>query len=623
MKGLTSVDLFSGAGGLTEGFRQAGYEVLASLDNWGPAADTHARNFPKTEMFHADILEFDPSELPRVDVLIGSPPCTEFSYANKGGHGNLTDGMRFVLRFLRFVHDLNPRYWAMENVPRLLQSLPQRVHLRKLGLGEDGFIEIPVRRILNSADYGAPQKRLRLFSGKFLVPEATHYGPGALDLRDGGLPWMTARDVLDTLPDPLAKEHPAEVTDPNYGFKIPLEELSDHFMDTVLTPEEVQINRKSKVDHSWYGRMRFPDPIDRPARTVMATQTGVSRETLVLEWLENGQRIYRRPTIRESACFQTFPITYQFWGRTAETRYKLVGNAVPPVLARAVARAIARKAGAEIPRSPSFVKHALEIPEPVVIARRRDGFHARRFPVDRKFRDHLPGSRMGGFRIDVDNLGFEGGGAVPRAATQPGTVPTHIRTWTTRLYLGSGKRTLALVPSFEQAIDQLAAVATTVDIRARAERLTVDLEGRIAPFAADGTTLQAIWAGKVRNKGKGPQALLWKLSELVDRHFPPERFEGQTGPISPTFPRTGRTEMPVRTAAFLLAARFATEVVERKAPGSSGGLRALEGFVEESGTTLTAHSTRTTPPAALKQLSSAFSAHAAARLSRQSALESA
>lgn len=94
VKPLTSADLFSGAGGLTEGFSQAGYDVLASLDNWGPAAETHRRNFPRTETFHADVLELDPLKLPKVDVLIGSPPCTEFSYSNRGGHGDLGLGMK-------------------------------------------------------------------------------------------------------------------------------------------------------------------------------------------------------------------------------------------------------------------------------------------------------------------------------------------------------------------------------------------------------------------------------------------------------------------------------------------------------------------------------------------------
>ena len=581
MKRLTSVDLFSGAGGLTEGFHQAGYEVLASLDNWGPAADTHLRNFPGTEMFHADILEFEPSELPDVDVLIGSPPCTQFSYANKGGAGDLNLGMKLVLRFLRFVYDMKPRYWAMENVPRLLQSLPPKVHLRRLGLKEDGFMDIPVRKILNSADYGAPQKRLRLFSGRFPVPVPTYYGPGALDTFEGGLPWKTAQNVLDILPDPLrGPSEGTEVTDPNYGFKIPVRELSDHFMNTILTPEEVQINRKSKMDHSWYGRMAFPDHTNRPARTVMATQTGVSRETLVLEWQKNGKKVYRRPTIREAAAFQTFPITFQFWGRTAETRYKLVGNAVPPVLAAAVARAIATKAGAPTPELPVVSKHNADLPHPVQVARRRDGFNARRFPVDRRFRDHLPGSRFRGFRVDIDNNSSEPISPRPRVAPAG---RQHFKTWTARLYIGSGKHLSCVVPTFEQSVIQLATCMTTSEQRKRAERFAADLERKIAPVLPDATTLQAAWAGKILRRDLGPQDMLWKLSEMVDRHFPPETFEELVGPVSPSFPKTGRYEMPVRTAAFLFAARFATEVVDKRPPGSTLGTKGLEEFTLQTG----------------------------------------
>jgi DNA (cytosine-5)-methyltransferase 1 len=581
MKHLTSVDLFSGAGGLTEGFHQAGYEVLASLDNWGPAADTHLRNFPSTEMFHADILEFEPSELPDVDVLVGSPPCTQFSYANKGGAGNLDLGMKLVLRFLRFVHDLKPRYWAMENVPRLLQTLPPKVHLRRLGLKEDGFLEIPVRKILNSADYGAPQKRLRLFSGHFPIPSPTHYGPGALDTFEGGLPWMTAQDVLSILPDPLRRPNSGtEVTDPNYGFKIPVDELSDHFMDTVLTQEEVQINRKSKMDHSWYGRMAFPDHTNRPARTVMATQTGVSRETLVLEWQKNGKKVYRRPTIREAATFQTFPVTFQFWGKSAETRYKQVGNAVPPVLAAAVARAIATKAGASVPDTPLVSRRNPDLPHPVVVARRRDGFNARRFPVNRKFRDHLPGSRYRGFRVDIDNSTLD---PIRAGDKKRPSGRSHFKTWTARLYIGSGKHLSSIVPTFEQTVNQMASCMVTADQRKRAERFAMDLEKNIAPILPDATTLQAAWAGKIVRRDLGPQDMLWKLAELVDWYFPPEKFEREVGPIAPAFPKTGRDEMPIRTAVFLLAARFATEVVNKRAPGSTLGRRGLEEFSLQSG----------------------------------------
>lgn len=619
LRQLTSADLFSGAGGLTEGFRQAGYEVLASLDNWGPAAETHRRNFPGSETFHADILEFDPGELPKVDVLVGSPPCTEFSYSNKGGHGDLALGLKLVLRFLRFVHDVRPRYWAMENVPRLAQTLPPRIHLRKLGLREDGFLDIPVRKVLNSADFGAPQKRLRLFSGKFPLPEPTHYDPSSIDVVMGSAPWVAAQDALRMLPDPLTPDKPpTEVTDPNYGFKIPTTELSDHFMDTVLTNEEVLINRKAKTDHSWYGRMTFPDRLDRPARTVMATQTSISRETLVLEWTRQGKTVYRRPTIRECAVFQTFPITYQFWGATAETRYRLVGNAVPPVVAAAVARAIAKKAGADIPPDPVLVKHCSDLTEPVGIARRREGFNLRRFPVDRKYRDHVPGSRTRGFRVDVDNVGSR----TNRTSVNRGTAPIHPRTWTVRLYVGSGKHLSCVVPTFEQTIDQLASCATTADQRARAERLAHELEGHLASWIPDATTLQAIWAGKVSRLRLGPPEVLWRLSQTVEKHFPRERFETVSGPISPGFPATGRDEMPIRTAAYLFAAGFATEVTNLKPPGETLGVAPLEQFAVQSGMVLGAARQKADVPHVGTLLAGAISARVSTgRLQRSGLLD--
>jgi DNA (cytosine-5)-methyltransferase 1 len=573
MRSLTSVDLFSGAGGLTEGFHQSGFKVLASLDNWRPAAETHAKNFPGTEMFHADILTFDPADLPPVDVLVGSPPCTEFSYANRGGHGDLDLGMRFVLRFLRFVHDLAPRYWAMENVPRLAQSLPSRIPLRRLGLRKAGSLDIPVRRVLNSADFGAPQKRLRLFSGRFPVPEPTHHSPIGTDGDHRGPPWRTVQDVLDLLPDPLGRGRDGDVTDPNYGFEIPVGQLSDHFMDTRLSLEEVRINRRSKMDHSWYGRMAFPDPTDRPARTVMATQSGVSRETLVLEGASGGRRAYRRPTIRECATFQTFPITYQFWGRTAEVRYKLVGNAVPPVLAAAVARGIARDAGVPLPRTPRVSRSSPELPPIVSLAGRRRPSGTRRFPTGRKFRDHIPGSRGRGFRVDLDNSGTRRFGG-PSSTRDPKGGRGR---WTVRLYVGSGKNVTQVAPGWEDVVDQLAACAATSDLRERAERLALDLERRLVPFLGDATTLQGVWVGQIARPELGPGMVVSRLAQIVDRHFPPVRFEGVAGPVTLSLASIRRTEIPVRTAAYLFAGRYATEVIDRRSAGEGQGKSALPG----------------------------------------------
>jgi DNA (cytosine-5)-methyltransferase 1 len=580
VRSFTALDLFSGAGGFTEGFRQSGIDMVAALDNWGPAADTHLRNHPKTEMFREDILEFDPSDFRKVDVLIGSPPCTQFSYSNKGGGGDISLGMKFVLRFLRFVHELEPRYWVMENVPRLLQSLPERVPLRRLGLKEDGFLDIPVRRILNSADYGVPQKRLRLFSGKFPLPVSTHAPPGSLATFGELLPWRPAKDVLGGLPDPLARHDPSlKVRDPNFELTLPLSQVSDHLMDTTLTDEEVLINRKAKTDHSWYGRMAFPDPVDRPARTVMATQTGVSRETLVLRWQRAGGGVFRRPTIRECASFQSFPISYQFWGRSAETRYKLVGNAVPPLMAAAVARALLAKTGRPVPALPLVQSEVDETPQPVQVAKRLQGFHPRRFPADRGFRDHVPGSKVAALRVDFDNglrtaamANVRTVGAPPTAAAAP-----HLVEWTARLYIGSGKRVTVIVPTLEQAADLFVAGLRGSDREESVGKFCADLakKSRSVP---DASTLQAVWAGKLVLRARGPANLLWEMADLVDATLPPESFHDLSGPVPPSFPDLGRDLIPVRISAVLLAAVYFAQLANSKLPLSTAGRRALERF---------------------------------------------
>ncbi len=355
---LTVIDFFCGAGGFSEGFSQMGFDVIYALDNWNPAVQTIRQNHPHTEVVKADVVDLDPSDLPKANVIIGGPPCTEFSYSKKGGGGDIKEGMRLVSRFLYFVQKLGPRWWIMENVPRLLNSLPQKIPLRKIGIDEDGHLEIPRRIVFNSADFGTPQKRLRLLSGRYPIPVQTHsQNPGTKTLT--GIrhePWMNMREVIEGLPNPLGRMNKESmITDPNYdSLTMPESGLTDHFMDTVMTNEEATKNKNAKMHHAWYGKMKFPDDLDRPSRTVMATQFNASRETMVIE-IKTGKfkGKYRKPTVRECACLQAFPITYQFNGSiNPTTKYKLVGNAVPVKLSAAMAKAILLEAGIEPPKEP-------------------------------------------------------------------------------------------------------------------------------------------------------------------------------------------------------------------------------------------------------------------------------
>jgi DNA (cytosine-5)-methyltransferase 1 len=359
MPRLKVIDLFCGAGGFSEGFRQMGFEVTHAIDNWNPALVAHRENQPEAETFKADIASLDPHQFPKPDVIIGGPPCTEFSGSKRGGGGDFAKGMKLVLAYFKFVHVLKPRWWVMENVPRLLQTLPHRVRLQDMGFAEDGFFDIPRREVFNSADFGVPQKRLRLISGKYPSPVQTHFEQSTLTL-DNLLyePWVPMKKVIRAFPNPIDKiPQNLMVQDPNYpAISIPAQKLEDHFFDNpkeaLMTIREAKRNKQQKVAHAYYGKMKFPDDLNRPSRTVMATQFNASRETMVIETKFNGKTRYRKPTVRECASLQSYPITYKFPGKTITTKYKLVGNSVPVKLSAAFAKSILIEAGEKVPVEP-------------------------------------------------------------------------------------------------------------------------------------------------------------------------------------------------------------------------------------------------------------------------------
>ena len=126
MKKLTVIDFFCGAGGFSEGFRQAGYEIIQGYDNWQPAINTFNHNF-KTESSVKNILDFKDSideinNLPNTDVIIGSPPCVSFSSSNISGKADKESGVTLTKVFLRIVavkkfqRDSQLKAWYMENV---------------------------------------------------------------------------------------------------------------------------------------------------------------------------------------------------------------------------------------------------------------------------------------------------------------------------------------------------------------------------------------------------------------------------------------------------------------------------------------------------------------------------
>lgn len=149
-------DLFCGAGCFSEGFRQAGFKICGGLDNNITALTTFQRNFPEATIFNYDILQFPFKLLPKhIDVVIGSPPCTEFSVGNI----NRTWDISLVEAFLDIVEKMKPKYYVMENVPDVVNAVnPLDMKFRG---------KFPTQLILNAHHFGAATLRTRFFGGKF------------------------------------------------------------------------------------------------------------------------------------------------------------------------------------------------------------------------------------------------------------------------------------------------------------------------------------------------------------------------------------------------------------------------------------------------------------------------
>jgi DNA (cytosine-5)-methyltransferase 1 len=322
---LTAIDLFAGAGGLSLGLKQAGVHVVAALDNSVDAIETHALNFPGTLHIVDDANNVNFESFKRIDIVAGGPPCQPFSVSGKQlGEQDTRD---LVPLFIRAVDQMQPRAFLMENVGGLTTTrfrpyLEKQVEaLRRLGY------DVSVA-VLDAADYGVAQHRERLFvvgirgGKKFRFPEPTH-GPR------GSQPYVAVRRVLEGCP----------VDEANTA--------------KVVYAKNPVLRKQWNAGMLLNGKGR-PLDMDQPAFTIPATAGG--NRTHIVDTagtlrayhaeLQAGGKARkgmvpgtRRLTVRESARIQSFPDAFTFVGAKSK-QYSQVGNAVPPGLAEAVARAL-------------------------------------------------------------------------------------------------------------------------------------------------------------------------------------------------------------------------------------------------------------------------------------------
>lgn len=476
---MKAIDLYSGVGGWSLGLKMAGVEVVESYEWWAPANETN-RNNNRHKALDQDIRKLDPSVVPLVEIVVGSPPCTQFSFANRGGQGDIEDGLKDIYKFFEVVDKVQPQFWAMENVPRVAAILDTEMRpggrlARFAHLADDMRIEV-----IKMEEFGVPQKRARCIAGNFDFDLLLSYRTK--------LEQRTLGDVIRAL-----AEH--EPVDPIYGLRPLAHGLIDHDLETPLDAEEERMNRDAKTHHPVYNNMPFPDPLDCPVRTITALCTRVSRESVVIRD-DRKKGTYRRLSIRERAALQTFPIDFQFFGSSHQQKAKLIGNAVPPLMSFYIAQAMRGVTPGRL-RSPSAalkgIKLASDVPKQTIPDRPRG-----QYKDSRKFRVALKGLRFkSGMRFDLSNGLDERTGATR---------------WTVAFFFGNSKEIHEL-PLDDSAAAIIKRSSEVAPIKKPISLILSSLEKWLRSI--DPELIQDVWARKANSPEHHPHYVADKLAEAA------------------------------------------------------------------------------------------------------------
>ena len=337
---LNAIDLFAGAGGLSLGLVNAGFDVRIAIDSWQLAVNTYTKNFPHAAVCNdlsnlsaPMLLDYAGIPAGQVDLLAGGPPCQGFSLQRIGPDSDKRN--QLVMDFASLVRNVSPRAFLMENVAGLLghrgrELLAQFLEVVKAG-GYTTLVEV-----VNAADYGIPQNRRRVLILGWRRGEPSLKLPQP----NTGRP-LTVMDAIGNLPTPGSPGTPFEQV---HSTKSQLSPLNRRRLELIPPgggfedlPVELRVPchriGAAKIGHRGvYGRLHP----DQPAGTITARFDSFTRGRFAHPY-EN-----RNITLREGARLQSFPDDFIFLGNREEIAAQ-IGNAVPPRLAEVVARAIANQ----------------------------------------------------------------------------------------------------------------------------------------------------------------------------------------------------------------------------------------------------------------------------------------
>lgn len=358
IKNLTAVDIFCGAGGMSIGAKMAGIKSILAVEYDVHAAATYKANHPKAKVLHADIKTVNPLEhIQKFPfVLMGGPPCQGFSIANTKTR-NLDNQNNWMFKeYLRFVKDLEPEWFVFENVVgfKSFDNGNFVIEVEK-ALQELGYTTSST--VLDASEFGVPQFRKRFF----IVGHRLDKGGIIFDFESlkRHKTKVSVQEALSDLPSLVNgdKVHESEYKhDANNPFTKIMRENSDLALQNLVTeskPHIVDRYRAIKQGENWEAAKR--KGLLETYSSTIHTHSGIYRRledhkpAVTISNYRKSMLIHphedRGLSLREAARLQSFPDDFIFKG-TLSFQQQQVGNAVPPLLAKAIFKQIIKNSEA-------------------------------------------------------------------------------------------------------------------------------------------------------------------------------------------------------------------------------------------------------------------------------------
>lgn len=341
------IDLFCGCGGLSEGFKLAGYNIIGGIDINKDAINTFNYNFPEARgvcidlinLTHDDIKnEF--SDFLKADVIIGGPPCQGFSSANRWQKELDDDRNKLFFEFVKFVDIIKPMAIVIENVRGIITSNNGQAKKRIYEIFEERGYKV-THKIMNSSEYGVPQKRFR----NFFVMSNGNFDFDRIQKTQGSTVYDSLSELYSLENEEHGKKEYILDMEPKTSYQKYLRNSENKILNhEIKYPAEIVQERIKKVPQG--GNWR-DIPVEMFANARNNRHSSAYKrldESDFSVTIDTGNShsnyfhpIYNRiPTVREAARLQSFSDEFIFsGGRTSQ--YRQVGNAVPPLLSKAIA----------------------------------------------------------------------------------------------------------------------------------------------------------------------------------------------------------------------------------------------------------------------------------------------